>query len=721
MSKARPPCPGCPDERTQVFDVLGLDCAEEVALIEGHLRALEGICSVAASAVSGRATVVHTLPPGRVEHEIGSLGLRAREARERPPHRRPALTTAGAAVLTAAGYVSSLAGATQASALYAAAIVVGGLPLARRGVLRARQGVLDMNILMTVAVLGAAAIGEWAEGATTVVLFSLAQYLEARSMERARRAIGELIESSPDRALVRRDGAELRVASDRVLPGEIVLVAPGERFPLDGLVRAGLTEADQGEITGESLPVAKGPGDEVFAGSVNGRGLVEVEVTRPAGETTRARIIRRVEEAQRARSPSQTFVDRFARVYTPAVVLFAFVVALAPPALLGAPPQQWIYRALVLLVISCPCALVISTPVAVVSALTAASRRGILIKGGAPLEAVGRVRAVVFDKTGTLTRGEPEVTGVVPAPGSDAEAVIATAAALATRSGHPLARALEARAAGLCGPGAGACEAEALPGRGIRGRVGDRDVLMGSHRLFDERGLCDHSLDGEIARLEEQGSSTILVGASRDGSPLTLLGVVAISSVPRPEAAEAMASLGRLGLPVRMLTGDNHRTAAAVAAQLSIPDFLAEQLPEEKADRLQELEASVGEIAMVGDGVNDAAALAAASVGIAMGGASSHATLETADIALVSDDLRRVPEAIRLGRATRRVIVQNVCAALAVKGAVLCLALLGYGSLWAAVAADMGASLLVIGNSLRLLSPASRRNPRAAVLEASTT
>ncbi|HEY7509975.1 MAG TPA: heavy metal translocating P-type ATPase [Vicinamibacteria bacterium] len=694
-------CPGCENEKAQTFVVDGLDCAAEVALIEQSIGTLPGVCSVRASAVSGQATVIHTLEGGAVEAAFVRAGFHVREARQAGPPPAPAAGTLVALGLTVAGALVGFVAAPAAIVLYLGAIVIGGAPIAGKGWLRARQGALDMNALMTVAVLGAMAIGEWGEGAATVVLFSLAQLLEARSLERARRAISGLMSLAPDTALVRRGAGEERVPAAEVGRGELMIVGPGERFALDGVVEAGASAVDQSPLTGESEPVAKGPGDTALAGSINGPGALSVRVTRPAAETTLARILRRVEEAQSSRAPSQGFVDAFARVYTPLVLALAALAAALPPLLGYGTLAEWGYRSLVLLVIACPCALVISTPVSIVSALTAASRRGVLVKGGAHLEDIGRVRAVVFDKTGTLTHGVPQVTDVIAANGSSAE-VLALAAAVEARSPHPVAAAVVRHAEALGVPWAPGLDVVDIPGRGARGRVDGHEVLVGSHRLFDERRLCDHRLDADLARLESEGKTAVLVGRLH-GAGGALLGALAVADEVRPEAAAAVAALRREGLRVAMLSGDNARTANAIADRLGIGDRRADLLPEDKVAHVAQIQRAVGPVAMVGDGVNDAPALATAAVGLAMGRRGSDVALETADIALMSEDLRRIPEAIALGRAARRVIRQNIVFSLGVKAAVLGLALAGYGSLWAAVGADMGASLLVIGNGLRLL------------------
>jgi Zn2+/Cd2+-exporting ATPase len=689
-------CPGCENERRQTFVVAGLDCAAEVALIEERLGALAGVCSVRASAVTGETVVVHTLEPGVVEGAFAAAGFPVREAASAAPSSSRA--TVAALLLALAGCAVGIVSPGGSVALYLPAILIGGAAVARRGFERARQRVLDMNALMTIAVLGAMAVGEWGEGAATVVLFSLAQLLESRSRERARRALSELMQSAPDTALVRGPSGEARRGADRIAVDETIVVGAGERIALDGVVTAGKSGVDQSPLTGESRRVSKQPGDEVLAGSINGDGVLDVRVTRTSGETTLARVLRRTLEAQASKAPSQGFVDRFAAVYTPAVLALAVAIALLPPLLGAGTFAEWVYRGLVLLVIACPCALVIATPVAVVSGLTAASRRGVLIKGGVHLEDLGRARAVVFDKTGTLSRGRPEVTDVLAAAGT-ADEVLALAAAVEARSAHPIAEAVleRARAAGL--PVARAEGVGAIPGRGVFGSVEGREVLVGSHRLFDERGLCDHRLDAELVRLEGEGKSAVLVGGRDTG----VLGALAVADGLRPEAEAAVRALRAEGFELAVLSGDNRRTVDAVAARLGIAEAHAELLPEDKVDRLAALQRRWGPTVMVGDGINDAPALAASSVGIAMGGRGTDVALETADVALLSEDLTLVPFALRLGVSTRRIIRANVALALAVKAIVLAAGLLGYGSLWAAVGADMGASLLVIGNGLRLL------------------
>jgi Cd2+/Zn2+-exporting ATPase len=464
-------------------------------------------------------------------------------------------------------------------------------------------------------------------------------------------------------------------------------------------VSAGTSFVNQAPVTGESLPADKGPGDEVFAGTINGRGVLEVTVSRPRRDTTLARIIHLVERAQAQRAPSQAFVDRFAKIYTPAVLSLAVAIAFVPPLAFGGGWATWIYRSLVLLVISCPCALVISTPVSIVSALAAAARKGVLIKGGARLEHLAAIRCVAFDKTGTLTKGRLRVHDVVPVNGTPREEILRLAASLETRSEHPLGRAILERAASEGIDVTTAASFQSLPGRGAEADIGAEHVVVGSHRLFEERKMCSSDLERVLSSLELHGCSTVMVGADTRA-----VGVIGIADEPREAARGAVETLRAHGVEhVVLLTGDHEPAARALAESLGLDDFRAALLPEDKVTAVQELRGRYGTLAMVGDGVNDAPALAAADVGIAMGVAGTDAALETADVALMADELLKIPYALRLSRATTRNIRANIVFSIALKSAFLIMAVAGAATLWMAVVADMGASLVVIGNALRLL------------------
>ncbi len=627
----------------------------------------------------------------------------------REKRRSQEVLVGGAAVLALLGFVGqavSLLGLETLPPwwqpfLFGAAAVLAGAPLALRGVRtlwHARS--LDIHLLMTIAVLGAVAIGEWAEGAVVVLLFHIGEFLEGYTAGRARQAIRSLMALVPEKARrLRPEGGEEEVSVGQVDVGDLVLVRPGERIPVDGVVVEGDSAVDQSPVTGESMPVDRGPGAEVYAGSVNGQGVLVVRVARPARESTLSRMARLVEEAQAQKARSQRFVDRFARWYTPAVVLLALFVAVGPTLAGWGPLGLWGYRALVLLVVACPCALVLATPVAVAAAIASAGRHGILIKGGVHLEDAARLRAVAFDKTGTLTYGRPSVSVVAPVPGQSAEEVLRLAAAVESRSEHPIAQAVvaEARARGV--PVVPAKEVRAVAGRGVEGAVDGHRITVGSHLFF-----CQAVPHGDgVCRLAEEterdGHTAILV--ARDGE---VVGLVGVRDALRPEGGEAVRLLGDLGVRPRvMLTGDNEAVARAVAGQLGLDGFHANLLPEEKLQAVTRLVEEHGAVAMVGDGVNDAPALARATVGIAMGAAGTDQALETADIALLGDDLRLVPHLVRLSRWALRIVRQNIAAALLVKGLFLALALAGRTTLWMAVFADTGVALLVVLNSMRLL------------------
>jgi Cd2+/Zn2+-exporting ATPase len=614
-----------------------------------------------------------------------------------------------AGALVAVGMAAGRAGHPVwhiAASLAAIALTVPGP--ARRAWAAARRASLDIDVLMIIAVVGAAALGDWTEAAAVVWLFDIAQWLEAKSLARATRAIGALVTIAPRVATVRRgtDAAEREVPVDSVVPGDIVIVRPGQRIPVDGTVRAGESAVDQAPVTGESWPVDKAPGDTVLAGTINGTGAMEIAADRPASDSTLARIIHLVQHAQEQRAPVQRFVDRFARVYTPAVVVAALLTVLLPTlvavwsgAVWTTAFALWSYRALALLVVACPCALVISTPVAIVSALTAAARAGVLIKGGAHLERLGSIRCVALDKTGTLTDGHVVVSDVFAVEGATSHRVLSVAAALESRSEHPIGRAIvnRARADGLAfAPGDAF---RALPGLGAEAVVAAAPAVVGSHRLFETRQLCTPSLHARIDEVEEHGAVPVLVGHGG-----AALGVIGLTDGLRGNGRGAIEGLRDEGVAhIVLLTGDRETAAASARAGAGLDAAHAELLPDEKVKHVARLRAEYGPVAMVGDGINDAPALAAADVGIAMGVAGTDAALETADVALMADDLSKIPYALRLGRRTVANIRENVAIALGLKLLFGVLAVAGVATLWMAILADTGASLLVTANSLRLL------------------
>jgi Cd2+/Zn2+-exporting ATPase len=700
-------CAVCELHAESTFKVEGMDCHEEVAILERRLSRLSGLESLDADVVGQRLRIKYDaarLSASGIAEAVAQTGMRAWLEHEQPvepagANRRQQLVI-GSGVFLAAGLLLKLfAPGLPAWPLFVVSALMGGIPVGRRAIISARAGLLDINVLMVVAVLGALLLREWTEAASVVFLFALAQLLETRAMERARDSIRALMELAPNEAIVVRDGTEVRLPVDDVRVGDIVLVRPGDKIPLDGRVTAGESHVNQAPVTGESLPVLKQPGDEVFAGTINGRGAVDVEVTRLRGDSTIARIIHLVERAQAQRAPSQTFVDRFAKIYTPIVLALAVLVAVLPPLLLDAEWSTWFYRSLVLLVISCPCALVISTPVSVVSALAAAARKGVLIKGGARLEQLATVRCVAFDKTGTLTRGVLDVVDVIPFGSRSRAEVIELAAALEARSEHPIGQAIVRHAAREQVRMPRAEQFQALPGSGAQARIGDRTVLCGSRRLLRDRGIDAPGIEPALQRFAQVGAGAVFVAV--DG---IAIGAIGVADRPRDAARESLDLLRTQGIQsIAMLTGDNAAAAHALAATLGIDDVRADLLPGDKAEAIRDLRRAHGPLAMVGDGVNDAPALATADVGIAMGAAGSAAALETADVALMADELPKISYALRLSRATARNIRVNIGFSLVLKAAFLVLAIAGAATLWMAVAADMGASLLVIANALRLL------------------
>lgn len=593
-----------------------------------------------------------------------------------------------------------------ATLLFAAGTLTGGALVFPHALESLRKLRLDMNVLMTVAVAGAWFIGEGAEGAAVVFLFAFAELLESWSVGRARRAIKSLLALTPETALRRRgEGEPEEVPAGEVKPGEIILVRSGQRVPLDGEVATGFSSINQAPITGESVPVDKMPGDPVFAGTINGGGSLEVRVTKAAGDSTLARIIKMVEEAEEQKAPTQRFVDKFARIYTPAVFVLAIFVAVLPPLLGWGTWSEWGYRALVLLVIACPCALVIATPVSIVSGLTSLAKRGVLIKGGAFLEAVGKLRALAVDKTGTITQGRPQVAEVIPWGGTTEEDVLRWAAAIDTHSTHPLAEAVTAAAKARNIAFTPADSYQSKTGRGAEALIGGHPHFIGNHKMAHEIGVCSPEVEAKLAEIESRGQSLAVLGHTpHEGCAGKVLGILAIGDTMRPEVPEALKMLHAIGLKkVVMLSGDNQRTANAIAKQAGIDEARGDLMPDQKVEHLKELVKTYQYVGMIGDGVNDAPALAVASVGIAMGAVGSDTAIETADMALMNDDLRKLADAIAVGRRTVRIIQFNVGFAIAVKAVFLVLAFTGHSSLWMAILADTGAALLVIANALRLM------------------
>jgi Cd2+/Zn2+-exporting ATPase len=708
-----------PTKTRQEFKIQGLDCAEEVAVLKREVGPVVGGEERLAFDILNARMIVNVAPDAvaseKIVAAVARTGMRAEPWRDDGTgdeglgfwaRRGRTILTAASGFMVVAGTIFHVVGGwtakpgVAAEACYLLAMFAGlwlVLPKAWIAFKRLRP---DMNLLMVVAVAGAVAIGEWAEAATVAFLFALSLELEAWSVGRVRRAVTALLDLAPPTARVVADGGvERDVPVKDVAVGAVLVVRPGERIPLDGTVNKGVSHVNQAPITGESVPAQKEPGDDVFAATVNGEGVLEVAVTRAANDTTLARIIKMVGESQSRRAASERWVDRFAAISTPAIMALAVAVALVPPLFFDAGWWEWVYRALVLLVIACPCALVISTPVSIVAALTAAARNGVLVKGGMFIELPATLKAVALDKTGTLTEGKPIVVEVVPLNGHDEAELLERAAGLEARSEHPLARAVIEYAASKGIIVTTAEDLRAVPGKGSVGRWKGREFWLGSPRYMAERGQETDDVRGRVAAMAGAGRSVVVVG-----NETHVCGLIALADAVRPATKDAIRALKELGVDkVVMLTGDNEATARAVGRDAGVDDVRAGLLPEEKVAAVEALVAESGTVAMVGDGVNDAPALARASLGVAMGAAGTDAAIETADVALMSDDLGKLPWLIRHSRRTMAVIRQNVAFSLAVKLVFVILTFAGYSSLWAAIAADTGASLLVIFNGLRLL------------------
>ena len=715
------------------FKVQGLDCAEEVAVLKREVGPLVGgEDKLAFDVLNGRMMVLReaeAVSVDDVRQAVARTGMTAQEWRPGETrtaaddrHRRlQAQFTALSGVCALAGLVlhAWLAGGVgealqlfaghdgqsmplPEAVAYALAIGFGTRFVLPKAWFAAKRLRPDINLLMVIAVAGAIGIGEWFEAATVTFLFALSLALESWSVGRARRAISALLDLAPPTVRVRSaDGAEREVPAAEAAVGTHFIVKPGERIPLDGRVVAGSSAVNQAPITGESVPVVKEAGGEVFAGTINGDGALEVESTKAAENTTLARIIRMVEEAHSRRAQAEQWVEKFARVYTPAVIALAVIIFLVPPLAFGAAWGEWFYRALVLLVIACPCALVISTPVSIVAALAASARQGVLVKGGVFIERPAQMKALAFDKTGTLTRGEPTVVSVVPLNNHTDEELIERAAALEARSAHPLARAVSEYAAQRGITLRPASDVQVLKGKGVTGRFQGEPFWLGSHRYLVERGQEDAETTAKAEALERDGKTVIAIGNDRH-----VCGLLAIADTVRPGAAETLRALRAGGIEhLVMLTGDNRTTGEAIAREVGIDEVHAELLPEDKVAVVERLVDKYGAVAMVGDGVNDAPAMARASFGIAMGAIGSDAAIETADVALMTDDLGKLPWLVHHSRRTLAIIRQNIVFSLGVKAVFVVLTFAGFATLWGAIAADVGASLLVVANALRLLRP----------------
>ena len=713
--------------------VSGMDCPTEETVIRRALLGIDGVTDVRCELMLRRVAVKHadSIETSRILSELSAIGLPGIVAsaadREEDctfpisgipgPSQSMRLWRSGAFCLAGllAGSAEAMyfAGMKETSwpviAASVVSILLGGLPTLKKGWVALKTFTLNINFLMTVAIIGGAVIGAWPEIALVTFLFALAELIEKKALDRARNAVKGLMAMAPDEASVKQpDGSWMVTRAGEVVVGAVVQVKPGERLALDGIVVEGESSVNQAPVTGESVPVDKKIGDKVFAGTINESGVLEFKTTGGKDQTTLAKIIRTVQEAQGSRAPTQRFVDNFARVYTPIVCIVPVLIAVVPWLAFGQPFYPWLYKALVLLVIACPCALVISTPVTVVSGLTAAARRGILIKGGVHLENGRKLKVVAMDKTGTITEGKPRVTDVQPIGATSKDEVLRIAASLDALSHHPVALAV---VAAWKGERASVENFKSLTGRGVEGRIGGAAYFVGNHRLAEERTVCSLEVEAVLGHFEVQGKTTVVVA-----SESKVLGVIAVADTPRESSVEAIKSLHDMGIKTLMLSGDNQTTASAIAKIVGIDEAKGGMLPEDKLAEIERLLQEHGNtVGMVGDGVNDAPALARSTIGFAMGAAGTDTALETADVALMQDDLRGVPEFIRLSRRTGAILTQNITLAIGIKVVFFALTIAGVGTMWMAVIADVGASLLVVGNGLRLLGrKAGLQSPKAA-------
>lgn len=691
------------------FRVTGVCCSEEEALLAKKLRTLPGIETFNFNIISQELTVGHTCPPEDISTALKAVGFGSRRGPEGPRQRtfreqygQVVLTVVGGSFVAVSLFLGLLGvSATILIPLLSLSIISSGWRIAGKGFQEIKNLSPGINFLMTIAAIGAVIIGKWEEAAAVIFLFAFSQLLEFYSMERTRKAVEKLMDLSPVTATVKRGSSEQNLRIEDVHVGDLIIIRPGERVPLDGVVIGGSSTVNQAPITGESVSVPKKVTDPVYAGTINERGVLEIEVRKSHTDTILARIVRLVKEAQSERAPVQNIIERFAKYYTPAMIVLAALIAVVPPIVSGGAFSEWLYRALVVLVISCPCALVISTPVAIVSGLTNAARHGVLIKGGRHLEAIGEIDAMAFDKTGTLTKGRPSVTDVLSLDSLPPREILRLAAAVETRSEHHVAGAIAQKASeeGITLESVAYQHFEAFAGRGVKATIDGSQYIIGNHEFIEEQGICSPRVEELLRGFESQGKTAIILGTER-----TALGIITVEDELRGEGTAVMRRLRTEGIrKVIMLTGDNEETAKTVAAKVGIDEFHAGILPEEKVARVRQLKEHYGRVGMVGDGINDAPALAAATVGIAMGRVGTDVALETADVVLMSDDLEKIPYLMSLSKRTLSVIRQNIFLSLITKTAFLVLGVFGVATLWMAVLADDGAAIVVILNGLRML------------------
>ena len=697
------------DQDMKTYRVQGFSCSNCANTFENNVKALQGVEDAKVNFGASKIYVQGTTTIEELEEAGAFENLKVRDDKEQKVVRESfwkqkanIKVYISAVLLVVSWILSQQYGENHLIPTigYATAIVIGGYTLFIQGFKNLSKFKFDMKTLMTIAIIGAAAIGQWGEGAMVVILFAISEALERYSVDKARQSIESLMDIAPKEAVIRRNNEEIKVHVEDILVGDIMIVKPGQKLAMDGRVVKGISTLNQAAITGESVPVTKTLEDEVFAGTLNEEGLLEVEVTKKVEDTTIAKIIHLVEEAQAERAPSQAFVDRFAQYYTPLIVVLALLIAVVPPLLFSAAWSTWVYQGLAVLVVGCPCALVVSTPVAVVTAIGNAANNGVLIKGGIYLEEAGALKAIAFDKTGTLTKGVPAVTDIVTYSGNENDLLTITAA-IEKGSQHPLASALmrEAESKGLDFDKLVVEDFQSITGKGVKAKVNNEMYYVGSPKIFEEiHGVLESNQKRQINDIEAQGKTVMVLGNEEE-----ILSLIAVADEIRETSKAVINQLNKIGIETVMLTGDNERTAREIGKQVGVSDIKASLLPEDKLNFIKELRGKHKKVGMVGDGVNDAPALAASTVGVAMGGAGTDTALETADIALMSEDLNQLPYTIKLSRKAVTIIKQNITFSLAIKLLALLLVIPGWLTLWIAIFADMGATLLVTLNSLRLL------------------
>ncbi|PAE28680.1 heavy metal translocating P-type ATPase [Oceanobacillus profundus] len=709
-------------EHKHVYRVEGFSCANCAGKFEKNVKQLPGVedakVNFGASKINvfGNTTVEELEKAGAFENlkvvpeKLGthtSHAVERENKEEKIPFYKKHSTLLTSVLFLVFGYLSLYMngeGNIVTTLLFLASMLIGGLSLFRVGLQNLIRFEFNMKTLMTVAVIGGAIIGEWAEVAVVVILFAISEALERFSMERARQSIHSLMDIAPKEAFVRRNGQELKVHVDDIVVGDIMLVKPGQKIAMDGIVVNGYSAVNQAAITGESVPVEKSVDDNVFAGTLNEEGILEVKITKLVEDTTIAKIIHLVEEAQGERAPAQAFIDKFAKYYTPIIMIVAALVAIVPPLLSNGSWETWVYQGLAVLVVGCPCALVISTPISIVSAIGNAAKKGVLVKGGVYLEEMGTLKAIAFDKTGTLTKGVPIVTDFeVLYQQIEEKELLSIITALENRSQHPLASAIMKKADQENIPYSEIMveDFSSITGRGIEGSVNGTTYYIGSPQLFSELFVSDftQAFEDKVNYLQNQGKTVMIIGTEQN-----ILGIIAVADEVREISKEVIQKLNQLGIKKTiMLTGDNKGTADAIGAHVGVSDIQSELLPQDKLDYMKQLRSEFGKVAMVGDGVNDAPALAASTVGIAMGGAGTDTALETADVALMGDDLRKLPFTVKLSRKALNIIKANITFAIAIKFIALLLVVPGWLTLWIAILSDMGATILVTLNGLRLM------------------